>query len=714
MKVWKAKDKIELNFNGYDFKIRPGDKFLFADDVFNLLPEPLKSRFELAHSVIPPFYKGEPLNGKTLLVIAQAAIGDALCMTPALREIKKLYPQVTLNVSISGKARPVLEGLSYIDNLLSMPIPFKEVSKADYIVKTIEMVNTPQFDNLSLIDYYLWKLYIYKAEKETPDVQIDKAVLNEMKEAFQKIRSASGGKKLLLFHYLASSVHRTLPPKLLKSIEDLIWDEYVPVICSLPDEDITVETALDVYGIRAANLSVFMKDIRYLIASVALSDAVITADTATLHIAGGLGKPTVLISGPIDAELRASNYPTVIPLSPNYTGQTCISPCRIHATQGPCIEAQVKRQFYSPCIESIPPKVIYFALKDAELLLEKDYLKPEFCPVCEFSGNIPLFEVINSSRVFECPSCGVQFTYPMKIMDYEGAYKKDYQDLLSFGSSLAYESYQNVEDEATEIEKWSRVPRFNVLLPILSQLPKGRLLDVGCSTGFFMLIARRLGFDVYGMEASEKAVEIAKSKFNLNVVRALNFEELPQDFKEPYKVVTAFEVLEHVHEPMKFLKDIYSLLENDGFLILSCPPFYKFENTAKGYRKYKWWYNDYPPHHVTRWKPWSLHYALKKAGFDEVHLFTEPLLPGTVLEGVTPLGFDLKTNDGKIVNVDANITRAVVLETLKPLYLNSRLLGNFQYAIAVKGRCPINLEELIKKAIKYSAVEIIWGRADKV
>jgi hypothetical protein len=105
---------------------------------------------------------------------------------------------------------------------------------------------------------------------------------------------------------------------------------------------------------------------------------------------------------------------------------------------------------------------------------------------------------------------------------------------------------------------------------------------------------------------------------------------------------------------------------------------------------------------------------LKKAGFDEVHLFTEPLLPGTVLEGVTPLGFDLKTNDGKIVNVDANITRVVVLETLKPLYLNSRLLGNFQYAIAVKGRCPINLEELIKKAIKYSAVEIIWGRADKV
>lgn len=713
MKIWKAKGKIELNFNGYDFHIKPGDKFLFADDVFNLLPENVKSAFEQAHSVLPPFYRGEPLNGKTLLVIAHAAIGDALCMTPALREIKKKYPDMTLNVTISQRAKPVLEGLSYIDNLFPMPVPFKEVSRADYIVKVVEMVNTPQFDNLSLVDYYLWKLYIYKAEKETPDVIVDKAILNEMKERFDRIREASGSKKVLLFHYLASSVHRTLPPKLLKEIEDLIWNEYVPVICALPEEDITVETALDVYGIRAANFSVFMKNIKYLIASVALSDAVITADTATLHIAAGLNKPTVLISGAIDVELRVSNYPTVIPVSPNYKGQTCISPCMKHATTEPCIEAQIKGQFYSPCIESIPPKVIYFALKDAELTLQKEYEKPEKCIVCDFKGDMPLFEVINGSRVFECPSCGLQFTYPMKVMDYEEAYAKHYEDLLRFANT-SYESFLNLEDGKTEIERWSRLPRFNLLLPILSILPKGRLLDVGCSTGFFMLIARKLGYEVYGMEASGKTVKIAKDKFNLNVIQALSFDELPEEFKNPYDIITAFEVLEHVHEPMKFLSDIYLLLKEDGILILSCPPFYKFENTAKGYRKYKWWYNDYPPHHVTRWKPWTLHYALKKAGFDEVHLFTEPLIPGTVLEGVTPFGIDLKLPDGKTINIDANVTKAIVLETLKPLYFNSRLLGNFQYAIAVKGKNKINLEELIKKAIKYSAVEIIWGRSDKI
>ncbi|GAB6182479.1 methyltransferase domain-containing protein [Thermodesulfovibrio hydrogeniphilus] len=711
MIVAKAKSNLNFDFNGYHFKLKPGDKLLFANDVFGLLPEKIKAQFEQAMSVLPPFYNGEDLNGKTLLIIAQAAIGDALCMTPALREIKRRYPDMSLHVTISGRARKVLEKLPYIDKLLPIPVEFKEVSKADYIVKVVEMVNTPQFDNLNMVEYFLWKFHLYNAEKETPDIVVDEDVLKEMKEKFDKIREASGGKKVLLFHYLASSIHRTLPPKLLKKIEDLIWDKYVPIICSLPDEDITVETALDVYGIKAANFSVFMKDLRYLIASVALSDAVITADTATLHISAGLGKPTVAVFGPIDAALRCSTYQTVIGVAPNYRGQTCVSPCKRHFTDSPCIEAQLKAQFYSPCIESIPAEVIYHALIDAERLLESDYPKPEKCILCEFSGHIPLFEVINGFRIFECSSCGLQFTYPMKVADYEKIYKGDFEDLLSI-TDLAYKSFQDVKGEKEEIEKWKRVPRFTVLIPILKLLPRGRHLDVGAATGFFMLIMRNLGYETYGMEASESAVKIGQEKFNLNIAHAVTFQELPDYMKKPYNIITAFEVLEHVHEPLNFLQEIFNLLEEGGILLLSCPPFYKFENISHGYRKFKWWFNDYPPHHVTRWKLWTLYYALKKVGFSEIHLFTEPLIPGTVLEGVNPPAVDLKMPDGKVFTIDANASRAIVLETLKPLYLNSPYLGNFQYALAVKGSLGVDIESMIKRAIRMSAVEIIWSRGD--
>jgi ADP-heptose:LPS heptosyltransferase/SAM-dependent methyltransferase len=713
MKVYSAKTDLKFNFNGYDFELKKGEKLLFADDVFALLPKNLQALFKEEKAGLPPFYRGENLSGKTLLVVAQAAIGDALCMTPALREIKRRYPDCQLFVSISGRARPVLEKLPYIDKLLTMPIPYKFVSKANYMVKVIEMVNTPQFDNLNLVEYFLWKCQVFNAEDETPDVVVDQNIVSELKPVFDQIKEASGGKKVLLFHYLASSVHRSLPPKLLKEIEPFIEKEYVPVLCSLPTEDITLELALEAYGISSVNLSSLMKDTRYLIAAVYLSDAVITADTATLHIAAGLKKPTVLISGPIDGELRARTYPTVINIPANYRGQTCVAPCMKHTSDGPCPEARVKHEFYSLCLQSIPARVVYYALKDAELLVEKDYSKPEKCLVCEYSGDFPLFEVINQSRMFECPSCGLQFPYPIRAADYDKVYddKTEYIGLLDL-KATAYQSFKEVSDEKTEVKKWLRVPRFTVLQTILDRLPKGKLFDVGCSTGFFLLIAKKFGFDVYGMEASSEAVEVAKRNFKLKVAQALTFDELPEDFKGPYKVVSAFEVLEHVEEPMKFLQGIYDLLEEEeGYLLLSCPPFYKFENLAKGYRKFKWWFWDFPPHHLTRWKPWTLFYALKRAGFSQVFIFTEPLIPGTVLEGVTPPVVTINLEDGRAINLD---TTGIILETLKPLYLNSRYLGNFQCALAVKGKSSIDWERVIQRAIRFSVVEIIWGYGDEL
>ena len=709
----KAKEKLKFSFNGYNFNLKPKEKLLFANDVFALLPKEIQAKFEKTNTVLPPFYDGEDLNGKTLFVFMQGAIGDVLCSTVALREVKRRYPECKLWVAVSGRARPVLENLSYIDELFPHPAPIKRIVKADYMIKAVEMVNTPAFDNLNMVKWFLWKFRLYFAKDETPDVYVDSSVVEELKSVFEEIKKLSGKNKVLLFHYLASSIHRTLPPKLLKDIEDLIWEEYTPIICSLPEEDITVEVALDVYGIRAANLSYLMKDIRYLIAAVHLSDAVITADTATLHIAGGLKKPTVLISGAIEPELRCETYSTVIPVRPNYMGQSCKSPCGIHAINEPCKEAKIKRQFYSPCLESIPPKVIYFALKDAELACEKDYPRPKKCPLCGYEGNFSLFEVINQHRIFECPSCNLQFPYPLKAMDYDKAYKKEVEDLLSI-SSMDYDWAKTVLPEEEEIKRWEKVPRFNVLLPILSVIPKGKLFDIGCSSGNFLLLARKRGFEVYGMEVSEEAVKIAREKFGLNVVRALSFDELPEEFKGPYKIITAFEVLEHINNPYEFLKDIYSMLEDNGFLLLSCPTFYKFENIALGYRKYKWWGEDFPPYRLTRWKPWTLFYALKYIGFSEVFIFTEPLVPEKVLEGINPKEVEIRQQDGLNFIIPKNITSLIVLDTLKFLYFNSRFFGNYLYALAAKGKTHNNWEEIIKRAIHYSAAEIIWEKGDKV
>jgi len=46
MKVYMARADLKFNFNGYDFEVKKGEKLLFAEDVFALLPQNLKELFK--------------------------------------------------------------------------------------------------------------------------------------------------------------------------------------------------------------------------------------------------------------------------------------------------------------------------------------------------------------------------------------------------------------------------------------------------------------------------------------------------------------------------------------------------------------------------------------------------------------------------------------------------------------------------------------------
>jgi len=166
---------------------------------------------------------------------------------------------------------------------------------------------------------------------------------------------------------------------------------------------------------------------------------------------------------------------------------------------------------------------------------------------------------------------------------------------------------------------------------------------------------------------------------------------------------------EHVEKPLKHVRGTSQPTFPSGGLILSCPPYFKFENLSLGYRKYKWWGNDYPPHHINRFKPWTLFYGLKLAGFKEVVIFTEPLLPGTVLEGINPKETLVYVEKEKQLILPRPLTISIILENLRSLYTNARFLGNFQYAIGVKGESNLNWEKILSTAISLSAADIMWG-----
>src|SRR3954462_3152045 len=99
-----------------------------------------------------------------------------------------------------------------------------------------------------------------------------------------------------------------------------------------------------------------------------------------------------------------------------------------------------------------------------------------------------------------------------------------------------------------------------------------KILDVGCGNGVISRHLGRLGFNVLGIDVSEKTIETARSLTNLPNVRFItkSAEELVAS-GEKYDAVICSEVLEHLHDPGALLNVLHQSLADGGKLIVTVP-----------------------------------------------------------------------------------------------------------------------------------------------
>jgi len=98
-----------------------------------------------------------------------------------------------------------------------------------------------------------------------------------------------------------------------------------------------------------------------------------------------------------------------------------------------------------------------------------------------------------------------------------------------------------------------------------------KILDIGCGGGLLCEPMSRLGAEVFGMDASEKNVEIAKihaKKSNLNIKY---FCSSPEKFKSDLKfdVILNMEIIEHVEDVDFFLKSCSKFLKKNGIMFVA-------------------------------------------------------------------------------------------------------------------------------------------------
>jgi len=153
------------------------------------------------------------------------------------------------------------------------------------------------------------------------------------------------------------------------------------------------------------------------------------------------------------------------------------------------------------------------------------------------------------------------------------------------------------------------IKRYHEILDSFEPYRKtNKLIDVGCGIGYFLEEAKKRGWEVYGTEFTDEAIEICSKKgikMNKGVLNPNNYDS------QEFDVITSFEVIEHINNPQEELANFYKILRKGGLVYCTTPNF----NSLLRYRlKEKYNVLCYPEH-LSYYTPKTLKYVFEKEGF---------------------------------------------------------------------------------------------------
>jgi ubiquinone/menaquinone biosynthesis C-methylase UbiE len=150
--------------------------------------------------------------------------------------------------------------------------------------------------------------------------------------------------------------------------------------------------------------------------------------------------------------------------------------------------------------------------------------------------------------VLRCLRCGLVYrnSNAQRVNeDIQLIRKRGYPDRLTAGKMQIFQDYVEV---------------------ISSFRERNRVLDVGSGEGFFLHLCEKNHWQVWGIEINPDLVDMTRKQYGISVFRG-NLEEArhPANF---FDVVTFWNVLEHLNEPDKTLKEAYKILRPGGGLFI--------------------------------------------------------------------------------------------------------------------------------------------------
>lgn len=205
-------------------------------------------------------------------------------------------------------------------------------------------------------------------------------------------------------------------------------------------------------------------------------------------------------------------------------------------------------------------------------------------------------------KVYECKNCGVHFLYPyfedLAIEEYyNGKYRKEYSNKNYYDEEVNRKFFNRALPEAKK--RYERIKHY------LSY--KDEVLEIGCASGYFLDTIRESVSKVFGVELDE---------INRNYCKKIDIDTC-KDIKlidKQFDKIFMFHVLEHIKDPIMYLKELKKYLKKDGMLFIEVPNLEDPLLSIYNIQEYRDFY--YQIAHLWYFNNRSLEFILNKCGFD--------------------------------------------------------------------------------------------------
>jgi 2-polyprenyl-3-methyl-5-hydroxy-6-metoxy-1,4-benzoquinol methylase len=189
------------------------------------------------------------------------------------------------------------------------------------------------------------------------------------------------------------------------------------------------------------------------------------------------------------------------------------------------------------------------------------------CPVCSASA-ARLRYSITRFRIYDCANCATVYLWP-QIDDAE--VRQLFDRLYTEGEGsvpelATYYDFTYHDDPGNPLvstyERW--------LDALERERRPGRILDIGCGTGLFLAVARRRGWQPYGVDDCAPAIDHARRHFGLEVWSG-QFTDFAAREGLRFDAISMWDIIEHARAPVALLEAARAVLAPGGVIGISTP-----------------------------------------------------------------------------------------------------------------------------------------------